>query len=533
MARVKNISSAEVIQAPTGGLNVLDSLAGMAPTDAVILDNWVPTPWGCTMRQGYRQHQTAADNVETLMVWYGTQPDIEEGGKQVLLAAAGGEIWDVTIAGAAPISLAAAGTVGSDINRWQWTNFGNVSGTYLYAVNGESEPFVLGVDGSTVTRLAAGSGTVPWTIAGVDPKKFVHTTEHMKRLWFVEVESTNAWYLDAAYLWGQAYRFNFGTVFRKGGYLVALASWTVDAGAGVDDHLVAISSSGEVALYTGTNPSSIASWNLVGVYYIGEPVGRRCTVQLDGDVGVLTQQGLVPLAQALSSTQVNWGSTAWTNKIQNAISQSITADSNLFGWQLLVNPTANQLVLNVPNSNGEYYQYVMHTITKSWCKFTGMQAHCMVLLKKNVVFAFGPSIYVMNTGTTDNAATDGTGGNSIRATAQQAYNFFKSPPLQKHFKMIRPGCLVSSPISYRVGLNIDFNQTNVYSSTVAPPNTMALWDIALWDTDVWASSSQTADRRWQDTLGIGTAASVLFEVTTSNGCTWIGTDLVYEVGGLL
>ena len=49
----QNTAQTASIPSPIGGWNARDSLAAMAPTDAVQLVNWFPTPTDVTMRRGY------------------------------------------------------------------------------------------------------------------------------------------------------------------------------------------------------------------------------------------------------------------------------------------------------------------------------------------------------------------------------------------------------------------------------------------------------------------------------------------------
>ena len=85
------------------------------------------------------------------------------------------------------------------------------------------------------------------------------------------------------------------SVAQLGGYLVAAGTWTIDAGYGVDDNLVFITSNGEVIVYSGTDPSDITKFALVGVWRIGKPVGKRCLMKYGGDMIILTYNGLYPL----------------------------------------------------------------------------------------------------------------------------------------------------------------------------------------------------------------------------------------------
>ena len=64
------------LPAPVGGWNARDSLANMAPTDAVTLDNLFPGVSSVGLRGGYQNHVTGiTGQVETLMTYNGGSTD--------------------------------------------------------------------------------------------------------------------------------------------------------------------------------------------------------------------------------------------------------------------------------------------------------------------------------------------------------------------------------------------------------------------------------------------------------------------------
>ena len=78
------------LPAPVGGWNARDSLANMAPTDAVQLENYFPGVSNVNLRGGYEKHATGLpDDVETLMTYSG-------GATDEMWAISDGEIFDVT-----------------------------------------------------------------------------------------------------------------------------------------------------------------------------------------------------------------------------------------------------------------------------------------------------------------------------------------------------------------------------------------------------------------------------------------------------
>ena len=85
------------MSSPIGGWNARDSLAQMAPTDAVTMQNWFPTPTDITLRKGYSVRSTGiTGQVNSLMNYAGTT-------SQSLFAAAGSVIYDATKIGRAHV----------------------------------------------------------------------------------------------------------------------------------------------------------------------------------------------------------------------------------------------------------------------------------------------------------------------------------------------------------------------------------------------------------------------------------------------
>src|SRR5262245_6984489 len=282
---------------PAKGLNARDSLSLMGPQYAISLVNVLCEPYGLRTRKGYTEwarNLSPGIPVGTMMSYYpaDTTPEATALPMRVkpislrlfteprvaaeppvgsLFAAVSGRIYDVTAGGFGPWSPMPDVSGTSDF--WTWINFQNLAGSFLVACNDDGGYAYF--DGSSWTTPVLGSA--PGEITGVDPAFFCYVVEHKKRLWFVEKESTSAWYLPVSQVTGVATEFNFGEQFRHGGHLVAVVSWTVDGGIGVDDYLVAVSSQGDIALYKGNDPdSSTGDFAIQGVWHLGAlPAGRR------------------------------------------------------------------------------------------------------------------------------------------------------------------------------------------------------------------------------------------------------------------
>ncbi len=123
------------VAAPIGGWNARDSVAEMNPLDAVVLDNFYPTPSQIQLRKGYTQYATGiTGQVDTLMQYSG-------GNTSKFFATAGTTIYDVSAGGTAtPV------VTGQNSDRWQYVNASTAGGNFLTAVNGTDPALIY--DGS-------------------------------------------------------------------------------------------------------------------------------------------------------------------------------------------------------------------------------------------------------------------------------------------------------------------------------------------------------------------------------------------------
>jgi hypothetical protein len=349
---------------------------------------------------------------------------------------------------------------------------------------------------------------------------------HKGRIWYCEAGTLKAWYLATGALGGAATAFDLSSVAQLGGYLMAMGTWTIDAGYGVDDLAVWITSNGEVIVYRGTDPSSASTWALVGVWRIGSPVGRRCMMKYKGDLLLITQDGVMPLSGALQSSRVN-PRVALTDKIQFAMSEAVSVYGSHFGWQLIQFPKQNQLYLNVPVVEGNsQQQYVMNMISGSWCNFTNWNANCWVLYNDNLYFGSNGFVAQAWSGNKDNAS-------AIMADGLQAFNYFKTPGKNKRATMIRPVFLSNGVPSTYANVSVDYNLNDTTTPLSSTAQNTSAWDTAVWDSAVWGGGLTTI-QTWQSANSIGKALAPRVKVSSNGFVTrWVSSDVVTETGGIL
>jgi hypothetical protein len=490
-----------------GGWNARDSLANMDPADAVTMVNMFPTVNNLTLRGGYTKHATGlSGKVQTIMVY-------NNGNNSKMFAAtSAGFIYDVTAAGAgsAVVSGLANGI-------WEYVNITTAGGSFLIAVNGADTPLLY--NGTTWSNAS---------ITGLTSSTLCNVTLFKNRLWFIEQYTLKAWYLPTSSIGGAAQYIDMSSICRFGGHLVDLDTWTIDAGYGVDDNLVFITSTGEVIVYRGTDPASAATWALIGVWKLGSPIGTRSMLKWGGDLLILTYDGLMPMAASLQSSRLD-PRVALSDKIQGAITQATTqygGDHAAVGWQVVYTAKYNAVWINIPVGDGQQEQYVMNTITKSWCQFIGWAAYCWEIYGDDPYF--GSDGYVGHSW--DDSYTDDT--SNITTTTLQAFNYFGERGVKKYFTRAHPAIFTNGDPVLGVGMNVDFNTADTTAPVTFTGSAYGVWDgsTSKWDTAIWGADLGIQNT-WLGITGIGYCGGLQMK-TASSGLQiqWASTDVVYQTG---
>ncbi len=501
------------IPAPVAGLDTQSPLAAMPETSAIILDNWIPRASYVEMRRGFRPFATGLDGpVETLISWRGPT-------SVKLFAAANAKLYDITAGGA----VGSPAVTGLTNARWNYVNVTTGGGSFVVAVNGAATP--RSYNGSTWATLTI-------TGSGLDPALLVDVVAHHHRLFFIERDTMRLWFLAPGAIQGAAGLFELGEVFSQGGSLLAIGTWSSDAGTSLASRLVLVTTQGEVAVFEGIDPSDAALWSLVGVYRIPMPIGRRCLVKNGSDLGILTGGGLLPLSQVLTLDRAVQGRVAFTQNIANTFQQRAASFGSLNGWHVLSWPRGQLVIVNVPRvTNGEAEQLVMDTVTGAWARWTGMPAICWAAHNERLFFGDGGGrVLEAGVGWADDAAP-------ITADVQTAFTYLGRRGQLKQFGLLRPLLRATQTLRPSVELLVDFENRIPASVPTTVIDQASLWDVAQWDTALW-SSDLNVRRDWTGCGGIGSAASVRLRMTTFGesddaAIQLVGFDLAYMAGGIL
>jgi hypothetical protein len=530
------VSSTIQVKAPVLGLTT-ESPVNAPPGTALIMTNWFPEVDRVRVRLGHIAHATdMLGDVSTIMAYTSASAS-------KMFAATDSDIFDVTDSG--PVGTSAVS--GLNNGMWQQIMFATSGGQFLVICNGADD-----------VRIYNGTTWTTPVITGAISSTFINLMNHQKRLWFVPVNSMTIYYLPVESIAGAAVAFPVGALFRKGGFVMALGTWTRDSGAGMDDLLTIVTSEGEVAVYQGIDPSSSTTWSLIGVFHMGKPIGRRCIIEVGGDLAILTEDGVVPMSQAIQTEQGAIQSIALTRNIQQAFIAAVQRGGEVFGWQILSFPKKNMAILNIPAAGSQpTQQFPFNTLTGAWGgPFIGMNAICWGVFETSLYFGGTGAVYRAEYGASDN-------GEAIVAAMLPAFMDLKASGQLKMVHAVRPIFTTDiTDLVPSIAIAVDYvTPTDISATEDISQDHLFTWDESIWGgPDIWSGTRVTL--AWRGNGNIGTVVSPYIfmsidaEASTDGDFTWdvsfwdgpdtwsslpvtefkfdlTAFDIVYERGGVI
>lgn len=526
------VSKAKSMPAPTGGLNDLDPISNMDPSFLLDSMNFFPDTGLLVVRPGYQEWATNLGKaVDTIMAY-----NAMDGSFQRFAATADG-IFDITAPTSAPVNVKPATN-----GYWEHVNFATAGTQNLIAANGV-DPAVLYNGTTWVSFTEVPAPAAPGEISGVDPSTFSHVISHKGRLWFIQKNTMTAWYLPVDSLGGVAQPFFLGGIFRRGGYLAAIARWSADTGEGLDDRLVFFTSSGEVASYAGNDPSQADDWSLDSVFFVAPPLSKRAVTDYGGDLLMLTRRGLIPISSLISgrANEILYSS-ALTRRISRTLIKLTGAPNPPFPAMVVLYNDAAWVVINifnavpsqVPSESNRPVQLVMNFLTGAWGTFDYPVQTVRTIDKLFFMgTANGRVLTVTPDQHLDNVQMNGTSGVPITASMTGAYSYLDNPNSNKHAKFVRPVFQSEVKPSFVLRVLPDFRlDPFLLAPTPAVAIGNAKWDISNWDLANWGGF-ENVYRPWVSANVLGYAFAVQIKVSTASPLGLAALEWIWEDGGYI
>ncbi|HEX3412882.1 MAG TPA: hypothetical protein VHT00_14275 [Stellaceae bacterium] len=454
------------IPAPTRGIIQDENLTFMQPGAAVVCDNWKPTLSGVSLRGGCDRWCVLP---ETTPVLSGFR--YASGNNQSMFAANATKLYNVTTS--APV-LVQGGQASGNYCASQLANQG---GDFLLALN-DAGDYPLRFDGTTWTQLNAGQINGPAGSNVVNGKNLTYVTKYRNRWFFIEASSMNAWYLPLNAIQGTLAMIPLSGAATKGGKLLFCASWSIDAGDGIDDKLVFCTDLGELLIFTGGDPSNAANWSQEGRYSIAPPMGMNAWLPLGGDLLIATTQGIIPTSASITKSSEELELAAITRTIKPMWRDEVNAKTQ-WPWTLHNWESYGGIFVTWPGSTPGYCA-VVNAATGAWCRFVGYDATCWMRLRDDMFFGTQGGIVMQ---------ADRTGyddGQPYVATLVGGWEMFQAPSQTITWHQARASFSASQgqPFAPQLSATADYVVTIPAPPPAGPdPGTPDVWDEGLWGPD--------------------------------------------------
>ena len=297
-----------------------------------------------------------------------------------------------------------------------------------------------------VTLQAYGSmmkeAVLPGTNMGYcNPNNFNTVLAHINHLYFADTTNLVLYYLPLSQKDGTLKQVTLNAVFRRGGEIRALASWTLDGGNGMDDKLVVFTTHGQCAIFGGLDPEA-DDWGLIGVFQFDAPMSKHSVVNYGGDLWVMTSTGLAPLSVLIRSE---------TEKLNKAEKGMVTPFRDMArkyaarpGWSLTLDSTSGRMICNLPmGAPREFKQLVRFMPDPVWATWRELNARCWTWLDSKLYFGTDDGIvyecsedYLADNIRPDPANSALQLSDHITAVIRGAWSKYKSPGIKK-FNLLR------------------------------------------------------------------------------------------------
>lgn len=507
--------------APIRGLVLTENLAVAGPAGAQVLDNWFPTQTGIRARGGCLKYATISEGpVTSMFTW-------QEAGVEQFFAADQTNIFNISSVADSGVIPATPVVTGQTSGYYSTAQIANTDGdNFSVIVNGTDDALLY--DGITFEPLNALS-TPAFT--GVETSKLSFVWSYASRLFFIESGTLNAWFLDVDSFAGTANRINLAGVFKKGGFLVLGGTWSMDAGDGLDDRCVFVSSEGEIAVFEGILPGEPGGFSKVGVYQTSAPMGINATMQAGGDFIIAQEDGMVPLSQSVVKDPSLLSLASITKFIKPAWDSAV----NTFGslpWHVVKWPKQSMALVAVPTDGNEPYCFALNFETGAWTKFTGWDTRSLCIWQDQAYF-----------GTSDGKimAAD-VGGNDdglpYTCTFVGLFESLGTPGFEKVVHQARSVFLSGADALPKVSVSTNY-QVRLPAAPNSIPNYITdTWDSGLWDQAVWdAGEVLSVKTKWVDIgrtgFSVAPQVQVTFGITPKPRLEFVAMDITFEIGGFV
>lgn len=147
---------------------------------------------------------------------------------------------------------------------------------------------------------------------------------YKSRMYFVTKGTGSVWYGDIGATGGAMTEVDFSSLTTDSGSIVCGFSFTLSSGTNSDALFALVFDTGELLVFSGNYPNDLTTWQLVSRARIGSPLSYQSIVEINGDILVLTKNGIVSCRTLLTTAQGDIQAATITTQIEKYWSQLVT-----------------------------------------------------------------------------------------------------------------------------------------------------------------------------------------------------------------
>ena len=522
----RNMLKPENEIAPVMGMDGTVPLTQMRPGVAVYLYNLLPSEYGCRTRPGYL---TWAQNLDggAVHTIFPFNSQVLGGADNRLFCATQNGIYNISAQGEDnPAAVVTFPTQSADAGYISFLHHTDPSGNQVLLIADSA-------NGMYEYNPVGGVWTKYTTeITGVDPTQVAFIMLHKGRIWMIERNASDAWYLPIGARAGAASRFQFGSKMQYGGFLVGLYNWSQDGGDGVDDYLVGVSKGGDVMIFRGRDPDFADAWDMVGIWFIGKvPENRRVGTETGGDTLLLSIFGVTSVSVLMAGVDPTKVSRNVTAKISRFVGDAIRNKIDDPYWEIKPLREENLMIINSPKAvNERNIQYALNINRLAeesgggWALMRDVPATTWESYNAETFFGTEDGRVCRLGGSLDNVDIAGGGGIGIEFSGLGRFTNYGDPRF-KQVQYMRPAFIATNLIEVDVLAVYDFVLIEPTAAGSVSEISGPLWDVSIWDQAFWSGFS--VDSRPQAATGYGRSVAVAWRGSTISRATLVNTELAW------
>jgi hypothetical protein len=466
------------------GMNTRDSVSALDPREARSIRNMVPEQGKCRIRKAREEYSTvgSVSSIGAMFVHEAVDDN-------VMLAAAGGEIYDVSTA-----TESALTTASYTSDDWVMAQFNDTT----VAVNGSDTPWAF--DGSSIGASGlSGSGL---TIADL---RTVHVVG--VRMWFTEVDSADVWYLDVNAVTGTLTKFQLSQE-TTGGYCVGVY--------GYRNNTVFVMSTGQIVTYQG-DVEDVSGFAQSGDYRAPKPVGYHPGVDVSGDLVLMTVGGALPFEYIASGVAFDTQALQQWGKIAPSWANDFVSYGDMTPWNALF--SGGLIFFNIPTADETSKQWIFNTRTRAWSFFDNLNGFNFVEYDGSIYFGDRDSNQIWKyTGGLDGDA-------SVTATIRGGFIYPFGAQVNGQYTLGRANVTGSGTVTVQLQVDVEFQESGITAPEIDLVSSgSGPWDEP-WDGP-WGTSGSSV-LKWFGVVGFGRAVAPVVQFNSqTEDLEFYATDLL-------